>query len=99
MAEDAGHGDDPFAIFLKPPENETPTERATREAREAEAKKRSDEIDEELKKEKELMRTRRKGMEVVLIGDSESGASYVFTPMFSIPQTTSPCRKAEFGRA
>ncbi|KAJ2925167.1 hypothetical protein H1R20_g11917, partial [Candolleomyces eurysporus] len=73
MVEDAGHVDDPFAIFLKPPESETPSERATREACEAEAKKRSDEIDEELKKEKELMRTRRKELKVVLIGDSESG--------------------------
>ncbi|RXW11637.1 hypothetical protein EST38_g14218 [Candolleomyces aberdarensis] len=73
MAEDAGHGDDPFAIFLEPPENETSGDRATRESNEAEAKGRSDEIDEELKKEKVLMRTRRREPKVVLVGDSESG--------------------------
>ncbi|KAJ2923735.1 hypothetical protein H1R20_g13357, partial [Candolleomyces eurysporus] len=69
MAEDTDHGDNPFVVSLKPPVNETPTERATREAREAEAKKRSDEIDLELRTE----RTRRNELKAVFIGDSESG--------------------------
>ncbi|RXW12609.1 hypothetical protein EST38_g13246 [Candolleomyces aberdarensis] len=74
MAEDTYHGDNPFVASLKPPKNETPTERATREAREAEAKRRSDEIDQELRTEREnLRRTRRNELKAVFIGDSDSG--------------------------
>ncbi|KAJ2925177.1 hypothetical protein H1R20_g11899, partial [Candolleomyces eurysporus] len=72
MAEDADHGDNPFVVSLKPPENETPTERATREAREAEAKQRSDEIDQALRTESQNLR-RRNEVKAVFIGDSESG--------------------------
>ncbi|RXW15722.1 hypothetical protein EST38_g10136 [Candolleomyces aberdarensis] len=74
MAEDTDHGDNPFVVSLKPPKNETPTERATREAHEDEAKRRSDEIDQELRTEREnLRRTRRNELKAVFIGDSESG--------------------------
>ena len=42
MGEDTGHGDDPFATFLKPPENESLTERFARQLLEAKAKRRSE---------------------------------------------------------
>ena len=76
MAGATSHGDDPFASFLKPPANESSTERAARKFREAKAKKRSEAIDLELRKDREmLVRTRENLLKVVLIGDSESGAS------------------------
>ncbi|RXW16633.1 hypothetical protein EST38_g9221 [Candolleomyces aberdarensis] len=66
--------DHPFAIFLKPPANESSADRATREARASEAKKRSDAIDEELRKERRrLTKTQRGLLKVVLVGDSGSG--------------------------
>ncbi|KAG6879384.1 hypothetical protein C0992_003098 [Termitomyces sp. T32_za158] len=50
---------DPFAIFLTPPADETAAERSTRERREAEEKRISDRIDEELKAEKVTMKRQR----------------------------------------
>ncbi|KAF5335495.1 hypothetical protein D9611_012203 [Ephemerocybe angulata] len=68
--------DDPFAIFTRAPANETPGERAARESAEAEAKKRSDAIDEELRKEKSRLKKEEKGVvKVLLLGQSESGKS------------------------
>ncbi|KAH6912056.1 guanine nucleotide binding protein, alpha subunit [Coprinopsis sp. MPI-PUGE-AT-0042] len=51
--------DDPLALAIAPPPNETPEERRVREAQEAEAQRISDEIDERLKKEREERRRRR----------------------------------------
>jgi guanine nucleotide-binding protein subunit alpha len=80
--DDITHDDDPFAIFLGPPGGETSSERAIREAREAEAKKRSEAIDEELRTEKQTrIRTSRGLLKAVLIGDSRSGTS---TPLISV---------------
>jgi guanine nucleotide-binding protein alpha-1 subunit len=64
---------DPFAIFTRPPANETPTERSAREAREAEEKRVSDKIDEELKKERLAMKKKKNDVCVLLLGQSESG--------------------------
>ncbi|KAF6753959.1 guanine nucleotide binding protein, alpha subunit [Ephemerocybe angulata] len=67
---------DPFAVFTRAPANETPGERAARESAEAEAKKRSDAIDEELRKEKSRLKKEEKGVvKVLLLGQSESGKS------------------------
>lgn len=80
VAEHSSSGDDPFTVFLQPPANESVTERAARELREAKDKKRSEAIDLELKKKKQ-MKTRNSwelpSLKAVLIGDPESGASYV----------------------
>ncbi|EJD43347.1 G-alpha-domain-containing protein [Auricularia subglabra TFB-10046 SS5] len=65
---------DPFAEFLAPPANETPAERQMREEMERAAKLRSDEIDEELKKERALIKSK-KVMKLLLLGQSESGKS------------------------
>ena len=64
---------DPFAIFHTPPPNETPGERAEREARESEAKRVSDLIDDQLKAEKAAMKKQKHVVRVLLLGQSESG--------------------------
>lgn len=52
--------DDPITIAMKPPSTETDEERAVRQAAESEAKKISEQIDEELREERERLK-RRKG--------------------------------------
>lgn len=64
---------DPFAAFLAPPPGETPGERADREAREAEAKRVSDMIDDQLKVERAAMKKAKNAVRVLLLGQSESG--------------------------
>ncbi|KAG5352786.1 hypothetical protein C0989_000448 [Termitomyces sp. Mn162] len=64
---------DPFAIFITPPENETPAEKSARERRETEEKRISDRIDEEIKAEKAAMKKQRAVVKVLLLGQSESG--------------------------
>ncbi|KAF8156551.1 guanine nucleotide binding protein, alpha subunit [Crassisporium funariophilum] len=66
---------DPFAIFHLPPPNETAGERAARETMEAAAKKRSQEIDDELKRERAEMKKQKSIVRVLLLGQSESGKS------------------------
>lgn len=66
---------DPFAVFIQPPPNETPAERAARELREAEEKRVSDRIDEQLKLEKAAFKKQKSIVKVLLLGQSESGAS------------------------
>jgi len=65
---------DPFAIFIQPPPNETPTERAVRELREAEERRVSDRIDEQIKLEKAAFKKQKSIVKVLLLGQSESGA-------------------------
>lgn len=64
---------DPFAAFTRPPANETAVERNTREAREAEEKRVSDRIDDELRKERAAMKKKKNNVCVLLLGQSESG--------------------------
>lgn len=64
--------DDPFALVLAPPPNETPEERAAREAKEQEALRVSNAIDESLKAEKAAEK-RKKIVRLLLLGQSESG--------------------------
>ncbi|KAF8887649.1 G-protein alpha subunit [Gymnopilus junonius] len=66
---------DPFAIFHTPPPNETAGERAAREATEAEQKRVSDQIDEQLKAEKLALKKQKYIVRVLLLGQSESGKS------------------------
>ncbi|KAF9527656.1 G-protein alpha subunit [Crepidotus variabilis] len=67
--------EDPFAIFLRPPSNESVGERAERLAQEAEAKKISDQIDEQLKAERAALKKQKDTVRVLLLGQSESGKS------------------------
>jgi guanine nucleotide-binding protein alpha-1 subunit len=65
---------DPLALALRPPPNETAQERIAREKAEAEARRISDEIDEELKKEREGMKKgTKRPVKLLLLGQSESG--------------------------
>ena len=66
---------DPFAIFIQPPPNETPTEREARELREAEERQVSDRIDEQIKLEKAAFKKQKSIVKVLLLGQSESGTS------------------------
>ena len=73
---------DPLAIFTRPPPNETPTEREAREEREARARQISDQIDEQLKKDKAILKRRNGLVRVLLLGQSESGELICLTRRF-----------------
>jgi guanine nucleotide-binding protein alpha-1 subunit len=68
--------DDPLTRALAPPPDETPEERTVRVKKEIEAQRISDQIDEALKQERNALR-KRKTMKVLLLGQSESGASSI----------------------
>ena len=70
--------EDPLSRLLAPPPNETADERETRLRLEAEARQISDRIDEQLKAERAAMKKNRP-VKVLLLGQSESGASSVHT--------------------
>lgn len=65
---------DPLAAAIAPPPNETPAARTVRLRAEAEARRVSDEIDEELKAERAARRRQRPCVKVLLLGQSESGS-------------------------
>lgn len=62
---------DPLSRALEPPANETSEQRAVREAKEAEARRVSDRIDEQIKSEKQAGKAQ---VRVLLLGQAESGA-------------------------
>ncbi|KAK7055482.1 guanine nucleotide binding protein, alpha subunit [Favolaschia claudopus] len=64
--------EDPLAVLLAPPPNETPSQREARERAESEAKRVSDEIDAQLRKERDSER-KKKPVKLLLLGQSESG--------------------------
>ncbi|KAL5497750.1 hypothetical protein ACEPAH_2681 [Sanghuangporus vaninii] len=66
---------DPFSRLLAPPPDESPEARAARHKREADAKKRSDEIDARLAAESAARRKKGAPIKVLLLGQSESGKS------------------------
>ena len=67
---------DPLLLALQPPPDESPEARHARERREAEAKKRSDEIDASIQAESVARRKKRgQAVRVLLLGQSESGKS------------------------
>jgi guanine nucleotide-binding protein alpha-1 subunit len=75
--------DDPLAKALAPPPGETEDQRVRRLRLEAEAKRISDEIDQQLREEKAAMK-KKKPIKVLLLGQSESG-------MFSLSSFVCPC--------
>ncbi|KAI0033481.1 G-alpha-domain-containing protein [Vararia minispora EC-137] len=68
---------DPLAVLAAPPRDETPQQRAERERAEAEAKRVSDSIDEQIRVEKAARSKRRAPVKVLLLGQSESGKSTI----------------------
>lgn len=75
--------EDPFAIFHVPPPNETPQERVARETKETEAKKVSDQIDEQLKVDRASLKKQKNIVRVLLLGQAESGEHPPFLLFFS----------------
>ncbi|EGO03015.1 hypothetical protein SERLA73DRAFT_84941 [Serpula lacrymans var. lacrymans S7.3] len=67
--------DDPLALAIAPPPNESPEERQVRESAEAEATRINNEIDEQLRLEKVALRKKKRPVKVLLLGQSESGKS------------------------
>jgi len=77
---------DPLAQITAPPVNETPEQRRVREHEEANARKVSEQIDEALKAEREEGKAKRKNrLKVLLLGQSESGASNFLLPSYRYP--------------
>lgn len=68
---------DPFAELTAPPPGETPSQKAIREKKEAEAKRISERIDDEIKAQRAVMKKQKDVVKVLLLGQSESGE---FTP-------------------
>lgn len=66
--------EDPLSRLLAPPPNETAEEREIRLRLEAEARMRSERIDDQLRAEKAALKKNRP-VKVLLLGQSESGAS------------------------
>lgn len=64
---------DPLAAAIAPPPDETPAARIARLRTEAEARRVSDQIDEELKAERASRRRQQPCVKVLLLGQSESG--------------------------
>jgi guanine nucleotide-binding protein subunit alpha len=60
--------DDPLTLALQPPEDETPAERSLREHYEAEARRISDEIDEQIRREREAEKKKRRPVKLLLLG-------------------------------
>lgn len=63
---------DPLDAALRPPLDETPEEKGMRLAKEAEALRISNEIDEQIKREK-VQKKKRQVVRLLLLGQSESG--------------------------
>ena len=60
--------DDPLTLALAPPPDETPDQRKVREAAELEAKRISDEIDEQIRRDREQMKKVKKPVKLLLLG-------------------------------
>ncbi|KAH6913437.1 guanine nucleotide-binding protein [Coprinopsis sp. MPI-PUGE-AT-0042] len=67
--------DDPITAALKPPPTETEAERMVRLEAEAEAKRISEQIDDDLREERERMRKKKGDVKLLLLGQAESGKS------------------------
>lgn len=66
---------DPISAILRPPVGESERDRQLRLQREAEAKRISDAIDEELRAEEKRYRKRKEDVRLLLLGQAESGKS------------------------
>ncbi|KAI0644624.1 G-alpha-domain-containing protein [Trametes meyenii] len=66
---------DPLSRAIAPPQNETNAERWAREQREAQARRISEQIDEQIRAEKLAMKKRKQPVRLLLLGQSESGKS------------------------
>jgi guanine nucleotide-binding protein alpha-1 subunit len=84
---------DPFDEVLKPPPDETDSERQFREARQEEAKRVSNAIDDAIKAERQ-MRKKKRIIRLLLLGQSESGESLLVSFMVRV-FTPEICRQVD----
>ena len=75
---------DPLARALLPPADESPAARDARVRQEQEAKKRSEEIDEQIRQDRAAMKRQKQAVKVLLLGQSESGKSTTLKRMFAL---------------
>lgn len=75
MARGLSVEQDPLTLAAAPPPDETPAQRIAREKAELEARRVSDEIDEQIKAERLAVKRRKRPVKVLLLGQSESGTS------------------------
>ncbi|KAI6025557.1 guanine nucleotide binding protein, alpha subunit [Pisolithus marmoratus] len=71
---------DPLAVVTAPPANETHEQRAAREEREAESRRISDQIDEEIRLHKVNLKEHEQMVKILLLGQSESDFRMQFAP-------------------
>jgi len=83
--------DDPFASILAPPPDESPEAKEDRERSEAEARRVSDSIDDQLRQERIALKKKKKPVKVLLLGQSESGR-------FRVPSTSTPISSPSIAR-
>ncbi len=76
---------DPLSRALEPPANETSEQRVAREAREAEARRVNDRIDELLKSDKQANSRSKAPVKVLMLGQAESGAPPPFIHPLVLP--------------
>jgi guanine nucleotide-binding protein subunit alpha len=65
---------DPLAVITAPSPNESAHEKAAREEREAEARRISELIDDEIRAERAVRKKEQRMVKVLLLGQGESGA-------------------------
>jgi len=79
---------DPLDRALSPPPKETSEQRTQREAKEVEAKRESDWIDDQIKTEKRANSLKKEPVKVLMLGQAESGVSPLL-PYFTCELTRS----------
>ena len=91
---------DPLAAAIAPPKNESTTARVARLRAEAEARRVSDEIDEQLKQDRAARRRQRPCVKVLLLGQSESGTfrAFLYCPGAFIPHDALVFRKVDYAQ-
>jgi guanine nucleotide-binding protein subunit alpha len=75
---------DPLSAALQPPPNESAEDRSTRIQQEIEAKRHSEIIDEQLQRDRIERKKARAEVNVLLLGQSESGKSTTLKREFSV---------------
>ena len=90
---------DPLAAAIAPPPDESPEERTRRVQAESDAKRHSERIDELLQLEKMEKKKARAEVNVLLLGQSESGKSTTLKREFSLPRPSSHLDRAAVVRS
>lgn len=86
--------EDPLTLAIAPPPDETPEQRQAREFAEAEAKRISDEIDEQIRKEKEGDRRKKKPVKLLLLGQPHIITLAPYSPLTAISRSQGKARVA-----